>query len=396
MTPATAAKRALIVDDDKSVRQSMVDLLEAAGWEVSDIARAHLVADQLAAFHPDVIVSDVRMPGMSGLELLRSLDLQFAPPLVLISAHGDIQMAVEAMRDGAYSFVEKPYDPRRFLTILDHASDQYRMRQSNDRLQNRLMRLSGLDRVLLGQTDEITSLRKTILDLAEIDAPVMITGETGTGKELVARALHDLGPGSDGPFVALNCATLSPERFEADMFGLSGEAEGRLASASGGTLFLDEICSCPMPVQAQLLRVIEDKQVLPVGASSPVPLTFKVISATNEDVKEAVDQDRLRADLLFRLNTVVLHLPPLRQRRDDLTLLMAHFMESAASSHDVAPPTLGQDDLAAALSYDWPGNVRELRNVAERCVLAQRLGGQASVSEAIRSDDPVQDVPNTL
>ncbi len=384
----------LIVDDDASMRNSLVDLIEAAGWQAEAVSRATEVAHRLAEALPDVILSDVRMPGMSGLDLLASLD-GAAPPLVLISAHGDIPMAVKAMQDGAYSFVEKPYEPRRLLTILTHAADQARMAEDNARLRERLFRLSGLDRILLGRTEQVSSLRSDILDLAETPATVLIRGETGTGKELVARALHDLGAAPDAPFLALNCAALSEDRFEADMFGTKDGAEGRLRAANGGTLFLDEICTCPLPVQAKLLRVIEDKEVLPVGATKPVPVSLRIISATNEDVEQAVADDRLRADLLFRLNTVELVLPPLRQRRDDLTLLATHFLNHSARLYEVAVPDLSPDDLAALMSHDWPGNVRELRNACERRVLAARRGG-GSMVEALRTDSGVSDVPDTL
>lgn len=384
----------LIVDDDKLIRQSLAELLEAAGWRVEALTRAERVAEKLTEFRPDVIVSDVRMPGMSGLDLLNSLDAS-APPLVLISAHGDIPMAVQAMQDGAYSFVEKPYEPRRLLTILAHAADQFRMRQTNARLRDRLLNLSGLDRVLLGQTKEIEDLRLDILDLAESDMAVLIQGETGTGKELVARALHDLGRSSGGPFLALNCAGLSPETFETEMFGVAGGADGRLLAASGGTLFLDEISACPMDVQAKLLRVIEDKEILPVGANRPISVAFRVLSSTNADVQQAVTDQTLRQDLLFRLNTMVLTLPALRQRREDVMLLIASFLEEFARVYEVTMPELTAEDVAVLMSHDWPGNVRELRSVAERRVLAMRRGA-GSMAEAIRTDQTLDEVPDTL
>ncbi|MGR3512652.1 MAG: sigma-54-dependent transcriptional regulator [Paracoccaceae bacterium] len=385
----------LIVDDDASMRSSLLDLLTAAGWHADAIARATQVADRLTQDPPDVILSDVRMPGMSGLDLLETLDLSTAPPLVLISAHGDIPTAVKAMQDGAYSFVEKPYEPRRLLTILTHAADQARMRGDNARLRQRLYALSGLDRVLLGRTDQVAALRQDILDFAETPAPVLIQGETGTGKEVVARALHDLGAAPDAPFLALNCAALAPDSFEAEMFGTASGEKGRLRATSGGTLFLDEVCACPLPVQAKLLRVLEDQQVLPVGGSTPEPVQLRVISASNEDVDAAVSEGRLRADLLFRLNTVVLSLPPLRSRRDDIALLATHFLTHYASLYEVALPELGPDDTAALLAHDWPGNVRELRNVCERRVLAARRGG-GSMAAVLRSDQPLDDVPDTL
>ena len=385
----------LIVDDDKAMRESLIELLEAAGWQAHALSRASAVADKLGDVMPDVILSDVRMPGMSGLELLEGLDPTFAPPLVLISAHGDIPMAVQAIQSGAYSFVEKPYEPRRLLTILRNAAERHQISQTNTRLKDRLFQLSGLDRVLLGQTPEIAALREDILDIAETDAPVMILGETGTGKELVARALHDLGRAPGGPFLALNCAALAADTFETEMFGTDGGPKGRLVAASGGTLFLDEIGACPVAVQAKLLRVIEDKQVLPVGAANPVPVNVRVVSATNEDVQAAITNGTLRQDLLFRINTVILNMPTLRQRRDDLMLLMTHFLREYGEVYEIKPPAIDQDDLAALLSHDWPGNVRELRNVAERRVLAARRGG-GSMARAIRNDQALDDVPDTL
>jgi len=395
MTPTDTALSVLIVDDDKSMRASLVDLLEAAGWRTEALPRATQVADLLPDLHPDVILSDVRMPGLSGLELLDSLDHTTAPPMVLISAHGDIPMAVQAIQNGAYSFVEKPYDPRRLLTILRHAAEQHRMAKGTERLKARLARLSGLDRVLLGKTPDIARIRADVLDFADTDAAVLLQGETGTGKEVVARALHDLGPRADAPFLALNCAAIAEATFEAEMFGVKGETTGRLVAASGGTLFLDEIAACSAPVQAKLLRVIEEKELTPIGATTPVKLDLRVISATNEDADEAAREGRLRQDLLFRLNTVVLALPPLRARRDDIGLLFTHFLGQYAQVYEVAVPDLGHDDMAALLAYDWPGNVRELRNAAERRVLAARRG-RGSVAEALRSDQTPEDVPDTL
>ena len=386
----------LIVDDDKAMRQSLLELLKAAGWSAEAVPRAEAALGRLDSFAPDVILSDVRMPGMSGLELLGELGkLSVAPPLVLISAHGDIPMAVQAMQDGAYSFVEKPYEPRRLLTILTHAADQSRMQLSNQRLKERLFQLSGLDRVMLGETPAVVDVRHQILDLAAMDAAVLIEGETGTGKEVAARALHDLSPRADRPFLALNCAVLSAGTFETEMFGVEGQSEGRLLAASGGTLFLDEVGMCSLDVQAKLLRVIEDGQILPVGASSPISVNLRVVSATNVDVDAAARDGSFRQDLLFRLNAFVLSLPPLRQRRDDVMLLASHFLADYARLHEVTSPEIGHEDTAALLAHEWPGNVRELRNVCERRVMAARRGA-GSMAAAIRSDQTFDDMPNTL
>ncbi len=393
--PIQQAFSVLIVDDDKSMRASLVDLLEAAGWRADALPRATGVIDLLADIQPDVILSDVRMPGMSGLDLLSELDPQSAPPLVLISAHGDIPTAVQAIQNGAYSFVEKPYDPRRLLRILDHAARQHRMAQDAERLKDRLARLSGLDRVLVGQTPAIQQLRKDVVDLADTDVSILLQGETGTGKELVARALHDLGARASAPFMALNCAALPEDRFEIEMFGIKGKSAGALVSADGGTVFLDEVCTCPLPVQAKLLRVIEDGQVTPLGADKPVRVDVRILSATNEDPGAAVAEGRLRQDLLYRINTMVIDLPSLRARRDDLSMLFTYFTAEYARVYEVSLPDMSHEDVTALLAHDWPGNVRELRTVAERRVLQARRGG-GSVSQALRTDAPAEDVPDTL
>ncbi|MDE0520686.1 MAG: sigma-54 dependent transcriptional regulator [Boseongicola sp.] len=378
-----SAWHVLVVDDDREMRDSLVDLIKAAGWRATALARAADAGRRIAQDAPDVILTDVRMPGMSGLDLLESLDRKTSPPVVLISAHGDIPMAVEAIQNGAYGFVEKPYSPSRLLSVLSHASEQHAMRVINRRLRSRLAELSGLDRILVGQTAGMERIRAEILDLADSPAAVLVQGETGTGKELVARALHDLGPRSSGPFHALNCATMTPE----------GLREGALAAGSGGTLFLDEIALCPPEVQAMLLREIEESTLSAEGRR-PHP-DLRVLSATNEDPETSVQQGRLRPDLLFRLNTLTLVLPSLRTRPDDIALTFSHFLAEAALAYEIAPPELTEDDLAALMAHDWPGNVRELRSVAERCVLQARRGS-GSVAAALALDEAHGEVPPTL
>ena len=367
--------RVLVIDDDRMLRASLVDLIEAAGWVAKPLARATEAERWITQFAPDVILSDVRMPEMTGLELLKSLSQ--SPPVVLMSAHGDIPMAVEAMNEGAYSFVEKPYDPKRLLRILAHAAEQQQMRLANRRLRDRLHQLSGLDRVLIGQTPEMQRIRSAITAVADSSAAVLIHGETGTGKDLVARALHDMSERCDKPFVAVNAAQLGVAQ-------LAPIARG----AAGGTLFLDEICACPAEVQAGLLRLIESGEVLAEGAGVPEKIDLRVLSATNEAADEAVQAGRLRQDLLFRLDTFGLHLPPLRERLDDIALLARRFLDEFAAAYGCAVPELDEADLTALLAHDWPGNVRELRNSAERRVILSRHGvsSMAEVLSAAASD----------
>ncbi len=353
--------RILVIDDDRLMRSSLADLFEAVGWTVKALARATDVQRWITQFQPDVILSDVRMPEMSGLDLLRALEA--APPVVLISAHGDIPMAVEAMNLGAYSFVEKPYNPKRLISILSHAADQHRMRESNQRLKDRLQQLSGLDQVILGQTPEMVRLRDMIAMLAANDATVLLHGETGTGKELAARALHDISERCDGPYIAVNAAQLNAHQLPLVA-----------RSANGGTLFLDEICACPLELQPMLLRLIDTKEVLDPDQGTPEKVNIRVVSATNEDTDAARKDGRLRADLLFRLDGVGLHLPPLRTRRDDIALLILRFMQQFAAQLGCDAPELLDADLGDLMAHDWPGNVRELRNVAQRRVMMAQHG----------------------
>ncbi len=385
--------RALIVDDDREMRESLSELLDCAGWQAQVAPNGREALQKLARTSPDAIVSDVRMPGMTGLELLQSIPGPTPPPMVLISAHGDIPMAVEAMQAGAYTFLEKPFDPRRLLTALTHAAEQHRLRQSTDRLRARLSSLSGLDRVLLGETRAIKTLRAETLDLADTDATVLLQGETGTGKELVARALHDLSRRAGRPFVAVSCATLPAAHFETTLFGEAGD--GLLAKADGGTLFLDEVAACPPDVQAKLLRVLETREYFPLHQTTPRKLNIRVISASNEQLEQAVADGRFREDLMFRLNAVMLNMPPLRERRDDIPLLYAHFAAEYATLYETDAPEINNEGMVALLAHSWPGNVRELRHTAERRVLAARRG-TGSIAQALMADATLGDVPGTL
>jgi len=387
--------RVIVVDDDREMRNSLSHLLTRANWQVEALWRGEDVAGRLKQFQPDVVLSDVRMPGLSGLDLLASLGSANVPPIVLISAHGDIPTAVKAMQDGAYSFLEKPFDPHRLLTVLRHAAQQFRQQMETGRLKARLANLSGLDRILLGECPSIVALRQEVFDLADSEAPVMVQGETGTGKELVARALHDLSAHAGGPFVAINCAAIPLEHFEASMFGTAGGVRGTLASADTGTLFLDEIGACPLPLQAKLLRAIETQEFTMLGAASATKVKMRLVSASNEHLDTAISQGRFRQDLFFRLNTLELTLPALRERREDIPLLYAHFLSQQAELYEIEAPEPGAEDIAALMSHDWPGNVRELRHVAERRILAARRGA-GSVAEAIRRDDDMDEVPETL
>lgn len=385
--------RAFVIDDDGEVRRSLDHLLNRAGWGVTAFSNGEAALNRLATEDPDVIVSDLRMPGLSGLDVLDRLEADAAPPLVLISAHGDIPLAVEAIQRGAYSFLEKPFEPRTLLRVVKHAAESHRLKRLARRMQDDLLTLSGIDRVLLGQDQAIVALRQQILDLGQSSAPVLIEGETGTGKELVARALHRLGVRRSGDFVPVNCALLEADRFEDILFGREAPRRGLYQKASAGTLFLDEVAACPLTVQAKLLRVLEDGEA--PFSDTETNLDVRILAATNEDLAARVEGGQFRRDLYYRLNAFRLALPPLAARGNDVILMFRHFLEDLAQTYEIAAPEVTAADTSALLSHGWPGNVRELRHVAERRVLAARRGG-GSVPEALGNPDPPDDMPGTL
>lgn len=385
----------LVVDDDLEMRESLSHLLDRAGY---DVALANSGLDglaMLAEVAPDVILSDVRMPQMDGLEFQIKVREISHTPVILLSAHGDIAMAVAALQDGAYSFVEKPFEPRRLLSILKNAVRMKRLLESTSVLQNRLVELADLERVLIGNSPHISAVRDQIFDFAASKASVLIVGETGTGKELVARALHDLGRDSAAPFVAINCAAIPPDRFEETVFGKADSPHGLLSGADGGTLFLDELGSMPYETQSKILRAIETKQYQRVGEIDVQTVVLRVISAASDDLATAVANRTFREDLLFRLNTLVISLHNLADRGDDVLVVFRHYLDRHSQIYEVPTPKLTPDDIAALLSHPWPGNIRELQSVAERRVLAERRGG-GSVRQAIALQSSQTSVPHTL
>ena len=387
--------RILVVDDDREMRASLAHLLESAGYEVLRAQDGPQGLKAILSENPDAILSDVQMPGMDGLEFQAKVRDICRVPVIMITAHGDIPMAVDALQAGAYSFVEKPFEPRRLLGILKNA---VRMKQLTDNaamLKDRLAELTDLERILIGNSPQIVAVRDMIFDFAASTASVLILGETGTGKELVARALHDLGEASTAPFVAVNCAFIPPERFEETVFGTNTNPDGLLSGANGGTLFLDELGSMPYDSQSKLLRAIETKQYQRVGESQMQSVELRVISAANESILSNGEGLEFREDLLFRLNTLAIALPSLSDRGEDVLLLFRHYMARLSQLYELPTPELTPDDIATLMSYHWPGNVRELQNVAERRVLAERRGG-GSVRRAIALHSSQPSVPETL
>jgi two-component system, NtrC family, C4-dicarboxylate transport response regulator DctD len=378
----------IFVDDEEHLRNACSQALELAGFEVESHASAVLALNRIDSGWPGVLVTDVKMAGMTGLELMATtLERDPELPVILITGHGDVPMAVDAMRDGAYDFIEKPFASDILVDAVRRAADKRKLVMENRALRETLSGASRLEHMIVGNTAAAVALRNDVTNLATTDADVLIRGETGTGKELVARALHQLSPRADRNFVPINCAALPESIIESELFGhvrgaFTGANEtriGKFEHAGGGTLFLDEIESMPLDLQGRLLRVLEDRTVVRLGANEEIPVDVRVIAATKTDLK-AESGTSFREDLFYRLNVLAIEVPPLRNRKDDILPLMMHFLDQAAVRFKRTPPDMRAQDIAELASHAWPGNVRELKNAAMRFALGQGFG----MNDAVR------------
>ena len=368
----------IVVDDEASIRNAVEQWLSLSGFDVQLFTCAEDCLGQLPAHFAGVIVSDVRMPGMGGLALLNRLQqLDADLPVILLTGHGDVPMAVEAMRAGAYDFLEKPFSPEALLDSLRRALEKRQLILENRRLHEQADLREQIDGRLLGVSRSLQTLRRQVLELAPLPVNVLIRGETGSGKELVARCLHDFGPRADKPFVALNCSAIPEQLFEAELFGhesgaftgAQGKRIGKLEYADGGTLFLDEIESMPLAQQAKLLRVLQEQKLERLGSNQSISVNLRVVAATKPDLLDEARAGRFREDLAYRLTVAELRLAPLRERREDIALLYDAFSRQAAERLGRSLQVLSGPQLSRLLCHAWPGNVRELANVAERDVL---------------------------
>lgn len=372
----------ILIDDDPHLRQALSQTLDLAGLKILPLAQAQGLAAQLGRDWPGVVVSDIRMPGMDGLELLAELHAQDPElPVLLITGHGDVPLAVQAMRAGAYDFLEKPFASDALLDSVRRALALRRLVLENRSLRLALSDRNELSTRLIGQSSSMQRLREQIGALAPTKADVLILGETGAGKEVVARALHDLSGRRNGPFVAINAGALAESVVESELFGhepgaFTGAQKRRIGKfefANGGTLFLDEIESMSLDVQVKLLRLLQERVVERLGGNQLIPLDIRIIAATKEDLRQSADQGRFRADLYYRLNVAPLRIPPLRERGEDALVMFQHFANEASERHGLAPHELLPGQRALLLRHPWPGNVRELQNAAERFALGLEL-----------------------
>jgi two-component system nitrogen regulation response regulator NtrX len=364
----------LIIDDEKSIRDALAQVFEYEGHEVHSASDGQEALTVAASRHPDVVFLDVKMPGMDGLEVLQRLREQDPAALVvMISGHGTIDTAVDATRKGAYDFLEKPLDTDRLLVTLRRALELRGLTASMQALRNQVESRYQI----VGNSFAVRQVLERVERVAPTDARVLITGENGTGKELVARAIHRLSPRSEGPFVEVNCAAIPSELIESALFGhIKGSFTGAVADragkfeqADGGTLFLDEIGDMSLAAQAKVLRALEQGVVTRVGGAKAIEVDVRVVAATNKDLQHEIQSGTFREDLFYRLNVVPIHIPGLRERREDIPMLVRHFTEQMTRADRVTPRAFTDEAVERLSNLEWPGNVRELRNTVERLLI---------------------------
>src|SRR5690554_5944718 len=382
MIKIAAGTSVILLDDDEHLRTALEQTFDLAGMAVQAFASAEGLLAALPADWNGVIISDIRMPGMDGMQLLeqvRELDAQL--PVLLITGHGDVPLAVEVMRSGAYDFLQKPFANDQLLERVRRAQEVRQLVVDNRSLRLALADQRTLGERILGSSPQAVLLRQQVAALADMQADVLILGETGSGKEVVARSLHELSARRHAPFVAINAGALAESVIESELFGHEAGAFtgaqkkriGKFEYAQGGTIFLDEIESMSPEVQVKLLRLLQERVVERVGSNQLIPLDIRVIAATKEDLLLAADEGRFRADLYYRLNVAQVQIPPLRERRNDILSLFTHFMGQACQKYQIPEPELPALQRAMLLAHDWPGNVRELQNAAERFALGLEL-----------------------
>jgi two-component system nitrogen regulation response regulator NtrX len=392
------SRRILVIDDEQGIRAALGQLLEFEGYEVHTIANA---ADGIAEYQkwkPQLVFLDVKMAGMDGMEALKKIrELDPAATVVMISGHATIRTAVEATQLGAYEILEKPLDTDRILVMLRNALSHLDLQEENARLKQSI----DAPFEIVGKTPVMRLLMEKIEKVAATPARVLITGENGTGKELVARALHRMSPRAGKPFVEVNCAAIPGELIESELFGhMKGSFTGAISDRAGkfeqankGTLFLDEIGDMSLAAQAKVLRVLQDNVITRIGGAKPISVDVRVIAATNKTLESEIAAGKFREDLYYRLNVVPIHVPPIRERREDIPTLAQYFVATLSAREGIPPRTFTADALERLTALDWPGNVRELRNTVERLLILapdsqisardiDRLAGQRALDDA--------------
>jgi len=379
----------LIVDDEEDIRALIRGILEDEGYDIIEAGNSDAAFDQITQAKPDLIILDIWLQGSEkdGLEILETLSQkEIYIPTLMISGHGTVETAVKAIKTGAYDFIEKPFKSDRLLLMITRALETARLRNENKVLKTNSAEQKN---TLIGESSLIKEVRNQVHKVAPTNSRVLIKGEAGTGKEVVARMIHDLSDRKENLFLALNCAALHPERLEEELFGYEKNGilkSGMLELASGGTVFLDEVIDMPLETQGKILRVLQENKVHPVGANHSLPIDVRVIASTNQNIEEAVQDNRFREDLLYRLNVVTLEMPSLSNRREDIQMLSDHFGSFFAAQTGRKVKEFSKEANAFLKSYEWPGNVRQLRNVMEWVTIMAASGEEGGLIE--KSDLP--------
>jgi len=389
----------MIVDDERAIREVCRDVAQTLGFHTSIADSAEHAYRVLESNAIDVVLLDLKLPGAGGLEALHQIrERRPDAVIIVVTGYGTVQSAVQAMKNGAYDYVTKPFSMEELRLLLERVSSHLKLKTENRMLREKIKSKQGFGSIV-GRAPEMEKLYRIIAKAAQSTHPVLILGESGTGKEMVARSIHFSGPFRDKPFIPVDCGSLVPTLIESELFGYVKGAftgavqsrDGLLAIAEGGTVFLDEVGELPVDLQAKLLRAIQEREIRPVGSTRRIAINVRILAATNRDLEQAVAQGTFRRDLYFRLNVLSLRIPPLRERRQDIPLLAAHFLErlSRASGHE---RSVSDEAMKALLAYDWPGNVRELENCLERAC-AFTIGPMIQVADLPSS---IHSAPGTM
>ena len=363
----------LIIDDEAPIRRVLRDILENENYQVDDASSGMEALQQIKEQEFDAIFCDIKMDGMDGIETLEAIRKESDVPVIMLSGHGTIETAVEAIKKGAFDFIPKPPDLNRLLITLRNALDKKNLTTENKVLKKAVK----IQNQMIGESAPMLQVKDMISKVAPTNARVLITGENGTGKELVARQLHELSPRSHGPFIEVNCAAIPAELIESQLFGHEKgsftsaikQKKGDFELADGGTLFLDEIGDMSLPAQAKVLRALQENKIVRVGGEKEIPVNVRILAATNKNLKAEIEKGNFREDLYHRLSVIVIQVPPLRERKDDIPLLVNNFVELIAQNMGKTAPHFDADAMKALKEYQWTGNIRELHNIVERLVI---------------------------
>ncbi len=377
----------LIIDDERAIRRALREILEFEGFQVDEAENGIAGIDCVKNAVYDVIFCDIKMPQMDGMEVLEQLMvLKVEAPIIMISGHGSIENAVDALKKGAFDFIEKPLDLNRILVTIRNAKEKTSLVEETKQLKTTVKKFKGS--AIIGESEGILKIKEMIEKVAPSDARVLITGENGTGKELVARSLHDHSNRKKMPFIEVNCAAIPGELIESELFGHEKGAftsaikdkKGKFELANGGTLFLDEIGDMSLSAQAKVLRALQENVIQRVGGERDIKVDARIVAATNKDLRKEIEAGRFREDLFHRLAVILIHVPALNDRRDDIPLLAENFMTLICSEHGTARKSFSDEALLALQKIDWTGNIRELRNIVERLII---LCGQVITAEEV-------------